>query len=336
MIDWTKGFSASYHAALVDPATWRDVGRIEIISGSVTRNDESLRQSADVTCRDFDASKERWIRIYLDAAQNENGERQALFTGLATSPEESINGTITEHPLQCYSVLKPAEDILLMRGWYAPAEINGADLIRQLLAVCPCPVVAEPGAPSLSEAIVAEDGESNLSMVGKILDAIDWRLRILGNGTVHICPPPSQPVKILNVNRGDTIEPKITVTNDWFECPNVFRAVSEELSAVARDDSPDSPLSTVNRGREVWMEETSCDLSDSETIADYALRRLNEEQRRYMTASYSRRFDPDILPSDLVLLHYPRQKVDGLFRVTSQTISLTHGAATSEEVSYAG
>ena len=84
------------------------------------------------------------------------------------------------------------------------------------------------------------------------------------------------------------------------------------------------------------MEETSCDLSDSETIADYALRRLNEEQRRYMTASYSRRFDPDILPSDLVLLHYPRQKVDGLFRVTSQTISLTHGAATSEEVSYAG
>ena len=30
MVDWSKGYSASFYAELVDTATWRDVGVIEI------------------------------------------------------------------------------------------------------------------------------------------------------------------------------------------------------------------------------------------------------------------------------------------------------------------
>lgn len=332
-MEWKQGFTATYYATIVDPQSWRDISRFEIIDGQVTRDDDSLMQSADVTCTNYDPSKEQWIRIYLEARQGNSGERHALFTGLATSPERDINGTLSTYPLQCYSVLKPAEDILLQRGWYAPVDIPGTRMIEELLSVCPAPIEYEDGAPSLTEAIIAEDGESNLSMAQKIVEAIGWRIRITGEGVIQILPKATEPKAMFDTVQNDVIRPEINVTEDWFECPNVFRAVSDELSGIARDDDPDSPLSTVSRGREVWMEETDCDFADDETIADYALRRLIEEQSYYKTASYSRRFYPDIYPTDLIRLHYPAQNIDGVYRVNSQDITFNYGAETSEEVS---
>ena len=106
----------------------------------------------------------------------------------------------------------------------------------------------------------------------------------------------------------------------------------DDTSAVARDDSLTSPLSTVNRGREVWMEERDCDLAENETLAEYAQRRLKEEQRHYLAVDYDRRFNPDVLPSDLIQLGYPKQRIVGNFYVVEQSIELGYGARTSEEV----
>lgn len=331
-MDWNKGFSASYYATIVDPATWRDLERFEIIDGSINRNTSALRQSADITCRSYDPAQERWVRIYLDAKQNDTGTRVALFTGLATSPEIDINGNVKEYPLQCFSVLKPAEDVYLTRGWYAPAGGNGAEIIRQLLSVCPCPVEVSENSPTLSQAIIAEDSETNLSMAEKILKAIGWRLRVLGDGTVEIDPPAEEPGATFDAIENDSIEPQLTLTHDWYKCPNCFRAIKEDMSGTARDDNPDSLLSTITRGREVWAQDTSADLANDESIAEYAVRRLAEEQENYIKIKYTRRFFPDLLVSDLVRLHYPAQEIDGLYKIGAQDISLGYGATTSEEV----
>ena len=335
-MDWNKGFSATYYGTFVDPATWRDTERFEIISGSISRTNSGLRQSADVTCRNYNPAQERWIRIYLDARQNDTGAHEALFTGLATSPEIRINGNVKEYPLQCFSVLKPAEDIYLSRGWYAPAGGNGAQIIQQLLSVCPCPLSASEVSPILSQAIVAEESETHLSMTEKILKAIGWRLRVHGDGTVEITPAASTPNATFDVLENDSIEPQIGLTHDWYECPNCFRAVRDDMCAEAIDDDPDSMLSTVSRGREVWTQDTSCDLADDESIAEYARRRLIELQANYIKVRYSRRFFPGLLVSDIVRLHYPAQGVDGVYHISSQDISLGHGATTSEEVTNGG
>ncbi len=332
-MEWNQGFSATYYATTVEPQSWRDSGRFEILGGSINRSDDSLYQSADVTCTEWDTNKEQWIRIYLEAKQNSGGERHALFTGLATSPKKDVDGTLSEYPLQCYSVVKPAEDVLLERGWYAPTNVPGTTIIANLLSVCPCPIEIEEQSPNLQEPIVAEDGESNLSMAQKVLAAIGWRMRITGNGTVQILQQPEQPVVMFDTNYSDVIEPEVEVENDWFNCPNVFRAISDDLSGIARDDDPNSILSTVSRGREVWMEETGCDYNDGETIQEYAERRLQEEQNHYVKVSYNRRYHPDVMPTDLVRLHYPN--IAGVFTVNSQTIELGYGAATNEEVSNA-
>ena len=332
-MDWSKGFSGSYYATIVDRLTWKDTNKFDITNGSVTRSDSSLIESANVSTR-YVIENEQWIRVYMDTRQNGETDHVALFTGLAVPPRTDINGNITSYDLDCYSVLKPAEDVLLERGYYVPEGMNGDEIITKLLAVTPAPVVVDDYAPALSNTIIAEDNESNLSMVMKILQAINRRLRIDGDGTIHIAQKATEAVVTFSALDNDSIEPQITLTHDWFDCPNVFRAISDDLTAIARDERPDSFLSIPVRGREVWAEETGCNLSDSEGIAEYAERRLKEEQSRAYEVSYTRRYHPEITIGDLVGIAYPKQGLNGIYKVTAQSIEIGSGCRTGEQVEY--
>ncbi|OLR55032.1 hypothetical protein BHK98_02495 [Hornefia porci] len=331
-MNWKNGFSASYYGYYIDPASWREKERFEITGGTITRSEGGLKDSADIECKSYEQGKERYIRIYLDAWQNGSASHVPLFTGLATSPKQDIDGYFETGTLECYSVLKPAADVLLERGYYVPSGVNGAEVVKDLLSVSPAPIFISGASPGISKSIIAEDGETRLSMAEKVLSVIGWRMRITGNGTIEICPEAATEAAQFDPIDQDVIEPTISVDYDWYSCPNVFRAVQDDLSSVARDDSPDSPLSTVNRGREVWAEETSCDFNTGESISEYALRSLHELQSIAMTAAYDRRYHPDILVGDVVRLRYPVQGLDGLFQITSQRIELGYGAKTSEEV----
>ena len=332
-MNWNLGYSTSYHACLVDPVTWEDNEAIEITGGGVNRTSTGLRQSADLDCIDYSYGSDKWIRIWMDVRQNGTTEHIPLFTGLASAPEEEIEGMLSSTTLQCYSVLKPAQDVLLDIGWYAAKGFEGAELVDQLLSVGPAPVIVKKGSPRLSENIIAESGESSLSMSEKILDAIGWRLRIEGDGTITICPEASGESSTFSALDNDKIEPKVKIEKDWFDCPNVLRAVSDTESFTEYDDDPKSHLSIPSRGREVWKEETSVNLSSEESLAIYAKRKLKELQKVSTKISYSRSFDPKVLVTDLIRLHYPAQNLSGIFVVKSQTIALDASGTTSEEVS---
>jgi hypothetical protein len=290
-------------------------------------------ESADITCRDFPGGIERWVRVYMDARQ-ENGAAAhvAIFTGLATSPEHAYDGRKLEHTLECYSVLKPAEDVLLPRGWYALAGRNGAEIIKDLLSAGPAPVEIEGTAPALSSTIIAEDGENNLSMAEKVLLAMGWRLRISGEGVITICPQATEPAARFGENGADCIEMAVVRRADYFSCPNVFRAVLGDLYAVAEDNDPDSPLSTVARGREIWAEEISPALAGNESLSTYSARRLKDLQAVSSTAKYTRRYHPGVTAGDLVELNYPGQGLVGVYRVTNQSVDLGYNGRTAEEV----
>ena len=330
-MDWHQGFTAAYYACMVDPSTWGDKKRIEITGGNISRVDSDLKESADIACVRYREGTDKYIRIWMDARQNGKSEHVPLFTGMTSKPKRNIDGLHEENRVQCYSVLKPAQDVLLKRGYYAAKGFKSGDEIKKLLRVCPAPVDVENGSPRLAQHIVAEEGETCLSMVYRILNAIGWRLVIDGYGNIKICPKASRPVDTFDPLKNDIIEPQISVENDWFDCPNVFRAVSENGSAEVKDES-DSDLSVANRGREVWKEETNVSLAAGETLLSYATRRLGELQGNATTASYKRRYKPNIRPSDLVRLNYPAQELSGVFYVESQKIELGYGATTSEEV----
>lgn len=335
-MDWRRGFTAEYYATYVDSSTWRDGDRFEIIEGTVKRENSNLLNSADVKCKNFDGTSEKLIRIWLDTRQDgEDAGHIPLFTGYTSSPDRDINGVVEYRTLQCYSVLLPASDILLPRGWYAPLGIDGTIMIESLLKCTKAPIDISPAEDenrSLKQAIIAEDNETNLSMVNKILTAMNWRMRIDGYGRIYIEPYILDPIAEFSAVDNDVIETSVSVTYDWFSCPNVLRAVMDNEVATARDEDSDTPMSINNRGREVWYEETDVVLNDHETLQEYANRRLKELQSVSTQISYTRRFHPDIYPLDAISINYPRQNLVGNYYVTSQSITLGFGAKTSEEV----
>lgn len=330
-MEWNKGYSASFYAKLIDAGLWRETDTLMVTGGTIKRQQTGKRQAATLQCVNYDGD-ERWIRVYMDVRQEGSSAHVALFTGLAQSPESEFNGNLANNTIDCHSVLKPAEDVLLPRGWFAPAQASGARLVQQLLSVSPAPITVEDASPVLTTAIISEDGETNLSMADRILDAINWRLRIEGDGTINIGPKPTDPAAAFDPISNDMIETKVKVSRDWYSCPNVLMAVSGDMTGIARDDSPDSPLSTVNRGREVWKLESGVSLAANESIAEYALRKLCESQRVKTAASYDRRYIPDVYPGDIIRVNYPKQGLTGLYEIDSQSVTLGYNAKTSEEI----
>ena len=187
MVDFSRGISATYYATRVNPQTWADAGEISIISGEVTKNATSdIVVSADIAVNE-DIGAEDWIRVYMIAEQNGAKERVPIFTGIVSSPSRDINGNSETRKLDCYSVLKVASDILLPLGWFAPARTSGGELIRILLSDLPCPVELDEGSPNIISSFVAGNNDSKLSVAQEIAEAINWQIRVNGDGSVRIC-----------------------------------------------------------------------------------------------------------------------------------------------------
>lgn len=330
-MDWSKGFSAKYILKTVNPDTWADKEEFDFSDGSIDYDSSAdLRASASVTLPGKIDDGETWIRIYLQATQGGDGATVPIFTGLTTTPERQLDGAKETYKVDCYSTLKPCEDVILPRGYYVPAG-SGAAKIKELLSVSPALVEVVGDSPGITDSIVAEDGETRLSMALQILDAINWQIQILGDGTIRIQPKDMDPVLTMSADENDIIETSVTDTNDWYDIPNCYMAISDDYgAAVARDDSG-SPLSTVTRGREVWQCGSGVDLS-GETIAEYAARKLKELQASARSLEYTRRFFTGVHVGDRVAISYPGYDLVGVFRISSQSLELSQGCKVKEKV----
>lgn len=322
-MNWNDGYRAQYFMSLVNPTTWRDVQTVDIIGGTVTKTTDGMMQSADVEMTQNVG--EKIVRIWLNAKQDDDGDRAAIFTGLLQTPGTNWDGVRESHKAVCYSVLKPAADILLPRGWYAAQGANAAAVAADLLDVL-APVSVEGTSPKLTQYIVAESNETQLSMAWKILNSIGWRIRIDGEGNIVVCPNASEPIVRLDTNVNDIVELAVTDEQDLYSCPNVFRAISGDQSVTVYDNA-----AIEARGREIWAQNERCVLNDGESLGEYAQRRLKELQAPARKVKYSRRFLPDVLPGDIAELSFPGQNVLGDFIIKRQQIALGFNATVREE-----
>ena len=334
-MDWSKGFTSKYILTLVDPTSWSDTQEYEFISGKIDMDaDSSLLQSASIKMDQIISDGENYIRIYLMAKQNGDAAKVPLFTGLTASPERKINGTMEEYTIDAYSVLKPANDVILQRGYYI-ARGSGANEVKNLLSVCNAPIIVTEDSPVISEDVVVDDGTTKLDAANYILNSINWRLVIAGDGTIYICPKADSVSITFGDIENDCIETSVTDEYDWYSAPNVYMAVSDDYGVfIARDDDPDSFLSTVSRGREIWVYDANVSLQSGENIGDYAYRMLKESQSIVRTVKYKRRFFPEIYPTDYIYLNYPGVDISGTFYITSQSYNLEYGCTVSEEAVY--
>lgn len=221
-MDWRQGYTASWHLYSVNQSTWGEGDEIDgLVSASVTKDSESaLIEDASIS---VDTNKVNgYVRLILEADNNVSSVRESLGTFLVTTPRRNINGSLVTVNLSSYSVLKPASDKLLLPGWYFPAKgdpVAGAcELLRSVLH---CPVEMSESDIRTENAIVAENGETYLSIVQYMLADTDYYIHISGRGEVSIKKKSNKPVAEFDTFRNDVLMPTITDETDMFDIPNV-------------------------------------------------------------------------------------------------------------------
>mgnify|MGYP000079033868 CR=1 FL=1 len=136
-----------------------------------------------------------------------------------------------------------------------------------------------------------------------------------------------QPVWAYNDDNSSILYPEISLNKDMFGVPNVVEVIysngGTNYYAKVINDNPNSPISTVNRGRTVTYRDNNPSLNGSPTqrqTQEYAERLLKELSSLECTVTYSHGYCPVRL-NDCVRLNYKRSGLNGIkARVIKQSI----------------
>lgn len=222
-------------------------------------------------------------------------------------------------PASGKSVLTPASERKFKPGEYAPKGIDGPSWCAQKLReVIKAPVVVE-GSFKIGDHVVFDFGSSYLDGVWNVLDIGGYCMQIAGDGTVTIRSKDMEPSLII-ASDGKGLLPKISRGFCIDEVPNVFKVYDGTNEAVARNDDPASPTSTVSRGREIEEVEDSPTRKEGESLQGYADRRLSELSEVYETYDIEREYADGVVPYSIVRSNLPEQSIIGDFRVMAQTL----------------
>lgn len=335
-MDWSQAYTVEWRLVNVDKGTWADgheVGTVKSVS--IERDcteDVPLLESAsiEVEIPMGQEWEDGWYRFEGLFSQGAERERIAMGTFLVEAASDHVDFGTQSSTMDGWSVLKPAADVYMALGDYVPKGTDGASYAASLLRSCAPAPVEVSGGFTLDDHIVYSKDSSVLKVVWELLDAGGYCIRISGDGIARISPKPK------GGGFSDTeslVFPGIDRELDLTSVPNVYRAYSDTTWAEAVNDSPDSRVSTVSRGRRVEMVDTSPTRVNGETLASYCARRLEEESTLFRSFTYTRELDPDARPFDISSDHLPDIGMDGDLRIVSQSIECGPSCKVTQTVS---
>jgi hypothetical protein len=147
-----------------------------------------------------------------------------------------------------------------------------------------------------------------------------------------------QPVWTYDDSNSSILYPSLSMDHDLYGIPNVVEVLysnsSDHYYARVVNDDPNSPISTVNRGREIVHRVTDPDLMGDPTeyqIDTYAEQLLRELSSIEYTISYTHGYCP-VRVGDCVRLNYTRAGLTDIkAKVISQSIKCEPGCPVSEK-----
>lgn len=327
-MDWRDSYHSSWRIFRVNRDTWADAEQVtNIDSVNITRTaDGDLLESGSMSISgDFETD---YYRIVMTAERGGDVQRVDVGTLLFDSASGVIDFGTTTRDAEGYSVLYPASVTLVYNGEYAPAGVDGAEYVHDMLTRTINAPVHVDGHFTLNEHVVFDVGSSVLEACWLVLDAGNFVMQIDGRGEVHILPKPSEPALVIDTGNIGLLENGIEYTEDISEIPNRYIVIEGNSKTVASNDNPESIVSTISRGYNVDEIDESATPVNGETLGEYALRRLHEMSIMTSERSYTREYQPNVYLYDVI-----RGSIDGLFgdyRITNQTINCEHGVVLEE------
>lgn len=284
MIDWTQSMSRTYEYYIVDPGTWRDKEPLRTVRTSTINRDSEVETRGSATIDITESVGECYIRIYLVASQNGETAKVPLGTFLVQTPSSSFNGKVRNVSMDAYTPLLELKDNSPQLGYSILKGENIMDIAYRLTREqSRAPVVKASATNELFYDFVADPSDTWLSFMSDLIANANHEFDVDEMGRVLFVPRQEvaalQPVWTYNDDNSSILYPELSMDHDLYGIPNVvevtFSTKDECYFARVVNDDPNSPTSTVNRGREIVYRVTN-----PETLGNY----IEKKPRYYRVA----------------------------------------------------
>ena len=314
------------------------------MTGCSIQRDSEVPTLGSATIDITESVGECYIRVYLVTIQNGLKERHPLGTFLVQTPSSSFDGKVRSVSMDAYTPLLELKENPPPIGYFLPKnEKIMAAASRLANEHARAPVVATETDDVLYFDFVSDTDETWLSFISDLLANAKYTFELDEMGRIMFAPKQEtaalQPVWTYNDDNSSILYPDFSMSHDLYGIPNVVEVIHSTGSTIqyARvvNDDPNSPISTVNRGREIVHRVTNPDLVGSDPtksqVDEYAKRLLTELSTIEYTVSYSHGYCP-VLVGDCVRLNYTRAGITNMkAKVISQSIKCEPGCPVQEK-----
>lgn len=343
MVDWTASMQQSFEYYMVNPDTWKDESKLDIVKGCTINRDYEVETKGSASIDITKSIGECYVRVYLVTIQKGEEYRHALGTFLIQTPSSSFDGKIETVTVDAYTPLLELKENPPPLGYSILKDENIMAMAYRLTQEqTRAPVVETSCSETLFEDFVANADDTWISFNTDLIANAKYEYGLDEMGRVLFLPKQDtaslQPVWTYTTNNMSILQPNISLDHDLYGIPNVVEVLYSNGNgyyyAKAVNDDPNSPISTVNRGREITHRVTNPDLNGNATklqIEEYAEQLLRELSTLEYTLTYTHGYCP-VRVYDCVRINYPEAGLNNVkAKVVSQSIKCEPGCLVTEK-----
>lgn len=343
MPDWSKSMQQTFEYYVMDPGTWKDVRKLDNVKSCSINWDADTDTLGSATIDATDTLGECYVRVYLVTIQNGLKERHPLGAFLVQTPSSKFDGKIRTVSMDAYTPLIELKEKNPPLGYSILKDSNIMEMAYRLTEEnVRAPVVRTITSDKLYNDFVSETDDTWVTFLSDLLANAKYSFSLDEMGRVLFAPKQDtaslQPVWTFDDSNSSILYPEVNMNHDLFDLPNTVEVIysngSENYYAKVVNDDENSPISTVNRGREILRRVTDPNISGEPTkeqIDEYARLLLRELSSVEYTISYSHGYC-GVRLGDCVRLNYAKAGLTNVkAKIISQSIKCEPGCPVTEK-----
>lgn len=343
MPNWTESMQQTFEFYTVDPGTWKDVKKLTNVKSCTITRDLTLETLGSATFDITESVGEAYIRVYLITIQNGLTEKFPLGTFLVQTPSTSFDGKIRSVSMDAYTPLLELKENPPPFGYSIAKDKNIMKeaylLVREHARA---PVVETECSTTLIYDFVANTDDTWMAFLTDLIANAKYSFALDEMGRILFAPKQDtaslQPVWTYTDDNSSILSPNIDMDHDIYGIPNVVEVIysngSDSYYSRVVNDDPNSPISTINRGREIIHRVTDPELNGAPTARQidlYAEQLLRELSSLEYTLTYTHGYCP-VREGDCIRLNYERADLKDIkAKVISQSIKCEPGCLVTEK-----
>lgn len=351
MADWLSSMQQTYEFYTVNPVTWKDEKLLDHVTSSTINRDSTAETLGSATLDMTEPIEESYVRIYLISIQNGVKEKHPLATVLVQTPSSSFDGKVKSISADAYTPLIELKEKMPPLGYslLKDDDKNIMDVAYDLTDDnARAKVIRANNDKKLISNFVANADDTWLKFISDLIATAKYKFDLDEMGRIMYRPEQEtaslQPIWTYNDDNSSILQHDITIDRDIYGIPNVLEVVyskgfttssgSKKYYKRISNDDPNSPTSTVSRGREILKRITDPSFigepSEAE-VEEYAKKALKELSTIEYSVTYTHGYCPVRL-GDCVMLNYSRAGLKNIkAKIVSQSIKCEPGCQVTEK-----